>query len=478
MSSVKEDTIRGTKWSAIGKFSVQGINFIMGLIIARILSPSDYGIVGMLAIFIAIGQSFVDSGFSNALIRKIDRTEIDCSTVFYFNIAVGAVSYGVMYIIAPWVADFYETPILNDVLKVLGLNLFINSLAVVQIARITINIDFKTEAKASALSSLCSGIIGIVLAYSGYGVWSLVWQSVSQAIINVFSLWTFTKWKPLFVYSWKSFHNLFSYGSKILLSGLLNTVYSNMSTLVIGKFYSADDLGYYTRGVQIGMLPSHNFTAILQKVTFPIFAKLQNDDEQLIRVYRRYICLTSMCIFYCMMLMVAVSKPLIEILLTSKWLEATIYLQLFCFAQMFDHLCAINLNLLQVKGRSDLFLRLEIIKKTISFAILLASIPFGVIAICASKILYSQIAVYINTYYTGKFFNLGYTDQFKDYYIFLLYSFIACIPAYFISIVVTNIYLSLIIGSIVSLLIYYNLLRKNEHMNYIVLLFKHYLFKK
>ena len=467
MNSVKEDTLKGVQWTAIEKISVQGITFVLGIIIARRLLPDDYGVVGMLAIFMAIGDSFVDSGFANALVRKIDRTETDYSTVFYFNIVIGILAYIILCLCAPWIASFYDTPILEKIIRVYAISLIIHSLSIVQVARLTAAIDFKTQAKANFISAVISGLLGVTLAYTGFGVWTLVYQAVARAGLNTILLWIFAKWIPRWVFSWKSFNDLFGYGSKLLLSGLLNTLYTNMSTLVIGKFYKPSDLGYYSRGVQIAQLPSQNFNSIFQRVTFPILAKLQNDEVHLISAYRKYICMSSLLIFFVMTLLAAVGKPLVQILLGERWLEAVIYLQLFCFAQMFDHISAINLNLLQVKGRSDLFLKLEIIKKTISFAILFASIPFGVVAICASKILYSQIAVFINTYYTGKLFNLGYFAQLKDFSIFFIYSILACVPAFIISIVNINSYYALIIGIAVSTCLYYLILQRNEHMIYI-----------
>lgn len=465
MSNIKQDSLRGVKWSAIERFSVQGIQFLLGLIMARLLSPTDYGIVGMLAIFIAVGQSFVDCGFSNALIRKKDCTEKDFSTVFFFNIAVGGVAYGAMFAIAPLVASFFQEPVLKDVLRVLAINLFLNSLAVVQRAKMTIAIDFRSQAIATFGSSFVSGGVGIYLAYSGYGVWSLVYQSVLATLLNVLLLWLLSRWRPSLVFSRKSFNDLFSYGSKILAAGLLHTIYVNMTTFVVGKFYTPQDLGFYTRGQQIAALPSTNMTLILQRVTFPILAKIQDDDSRLIKVYRKYISMTSMGIFFLMILLASLAKPLVVILLTQKWLDSVIFLQIFCFSLMFDHLNQINLNLLQVKGRSDLFLKLEIIKKTISFAILFASIPFGVIAICLSKVLYTQIAIVINTYYTGKLFGLGYFKQWADFVKYFLFSMLACAPALLLSIVDANPFVALSLGGCSSIMLYVIMLRKDYCMN-------------
>lgn len=464
MGTVKQDTLSGVKWTAIEKFSVQGIQFLLGLIMARLLSPSDYGTVGLLAIFFAISQTFIDSGFGNALIRKIDRTDTDFSTVFYFNIVVSVVCYILLFAIAPWVSSFFDMPILCPILRVQSINLILNSLMGVQVAKLTIDINFKALAKRSLWSSIVSGVFGVILAYNGFGVWALVYQSVLSTTINLVFIWIYCKWKPRCEFSWQSFHELFSYGSKLLLSGLLNTVYVNLTPIIIGKYFSPRDLGFYSRGSHLARYPGDNINGVLQRVTFPVFAKLQNDDEHLIHVYRKYICITSMCIFFGCVLMAAIGKPLVLLLLSSKWSEAIIYLQIFSFSIMFDHINSINLNLLQVKGRSDLFLRLEIIKKTISAIILFASIPFGVIGICVSKVIYTQIAVFINTYYTGKLFHLGYIEQFRDFGKFLVLSVIACAPAYLFTLLDIPNIIALVAGLSVSSLLYWLFLRKNLYM--------------
>ncbi len=464
MGELKEKTLSGVKWSAIGRFSTQGIGFVIGVLLARMLSPADYGVIGMIGIFMAIAQSFIDSGFSSALVRKKDCSDADYSTAFYFNIVVGIVSNSVMFFCAPFIAEFFNTPILKDVVRVLSINLFLNSLTITQTAKLTAAIDFKSQAKISVACTIFSGCIGLAMAYNGYGVWSLVYQSVSSSVLRTILYWVVTKWKPQMTFSKESFKYLFGFGSKILMAGLLHTVYSNLTTMIIGKFYTPKDLGYYSRGEHIATLPSSNILSILQSVTYPILSKLQDDDNSLIQVYRKYICMSSMVIFFGMFLLAALAEPLIITVFTDKWAESIIYLQIFCFAWMFDHLCVLNLNLLYIKGRSDLVLRLEVIKKTISISMIVAAIPFGVLAICISRALYTQIAVIINTYYTGKLFGLGYLAQLKDFIKYLLYSFIAVIPALILS------YLSLlpsiptlVIGGCSACLIYWALLRKDPN---------------
>lgn len=464
MGELKEKTISGVKWNALGRFSTQGISFVIGLLLARRLSPSDYGVVGMLGIFFAIAQTFIDSGFGSALIRKKDCSDEDFSTAFYFNIAVGIVSFITLFLSAPYIAKFFDTPILLDVTRVLSVNLFINSLTIVQHAKLNTAIDFKSQAKVSLLSTLISGIIGLAMAYSGFGVWSLVYQSVSLAIVRAILLWHATQWRPQRTFSRDSFRYLFGFGSKILSAGLLHTVYANLTTILIGKFYTAKDLGYYSRGESLATLPSSNITGILQSVTYPILAKIQDDDTRLIQAYRKYISMTSMVIFFGMCLLAALAKPFILTLLTDKWANSIIYLQVFCFAWMFDHLCALNLNILYVKGRSDLVLRLEIIKKTISISMIVAAIPFGVLAICISRAVYTQIAVIINTYYTGKLYGLGYFDQVRDFIKYLLFSLFAVAPAFLLTYSALPSIVVLIVGGILASGIYLLLLRKDPNL--------------
>lgn len=456
--SIKQQTISGVKWSAIESYANQGIQFILGMIMARLLLPSDYGIIGMVAIFFAVAQSFVDSGFGEALIRKQNRTEVDCSTVFYFNIVVSIICYLILFFAAPYIAVFFKEPILTDIVRVVGLTIIINSFKIVQTARYTITIDFKSIAKVTLISQILSGIAGIVFAYNGFGVWSLVYQNLLNSILSCTILLWLSKWKPRLNFSFDSFKELFNYGSKMLAAGLLHTLYININTLCIGKFYSPADLGYYSRGIQFPHLLGGNFTSVVQRVTFPILAKIQDDDKHLITIYRKYIKLVSMIIIFALMLLAALGKPVILLLLTDKWADAVIFLQIFSFAMMTDHVSQINLNLLKVKGRSDLVLRLEIIKKIISFIILFASIPLGVVAICLSKVVYSQIAIVINTYYTGKLFGLGYMKQLGDFGRYFLYSFMACLPIYGLTYMQMPYILMIVIGVLLSVLLYLGLL--------------------
>lgn len=458
MESLKRKTFHGIIWSSLERFSVQGIQFIVMIIMARMLTPDDYGLIGMLTIFLAVSQSLVDSGFSQALIRKQNRTEIDNSTVFYFNIGIGIVLYGLLFVCAPLIADFYKEPSLVLIMRVIGLCVFINSFVVVQRALLTTQIDFKTQAKAASIAALLSGICGIGAAAKGYGVWAIVIQQLLNLGINALLLWRFSNWRPILYYSWKSFRELFGFGSKLMVSGLLDTIYKNIYLIVIGRIFSASDLGYYTRAQQFSDFPSSNLTGIIQRVTYPVLCSIQDDDERLADVYRRFLRLSAFIIFPLMMGLAAVAQPLILVLLKEQWLFTAILLQILCFNMMWYPVHAINLNLLQVKGRSDLFLRLEIIKKIIGVSILCITIPMGLIAMCMGSIFSSLIALVINTYYTGRLIHVGFIRQMKDLIPTLLLSIsMGCVVYVFLHHLALGAFVQLICGICLGV-VYYLLL--------------------
>ena len=412
--SLKQQTVKGVLWSAIERFSVQGLQFILGVVLARILMPSDYGLVGMLTIFIAISQTIVDSGFSSALIQKKDRNEVDYSTAFYFNIVVGLVLYFILFFSAPLIARFYDTPQLEGLTKVIGINVFISSLAIVQRAKLTIKLDFKTQARASLSSVAIGGIIGITMAYNGFGVWSLVVQSIVRNGLNTFLLWIFSKWMPKEKFSKDSFKGMFSFGSKLLGAGLLNTVFSNVYLLIIGKLFSASDLGYYTRAKQFKNFPSQNITSIIQRVTYPVLSQIQDEEERLKKTYRKFIRLSAYIVFPLMVGLALVAKPLMLVVLTEKWLPAAPFLQILSVAGLLFPIHAINLNILNVKGRSDLFLKLEIIKKIVITITILITFSFGLKALVFGQIFTSIVSFFINTHYSGKLIDYGTKKQLKD----------------------------------------------------------------
>lgn len=455
--NLKQKTVKGVLWSTLERFSVQGVQFIIMIVMARLLTPHDYGLIGMLAIFLAVAQSLIDSGFSQALIRKQNRTEVDNSTVFYFNLVVSGALYAIFFITAPFVAEFYNTPELCLVMRIVCLGIIFNSLAVVQRALLTINIDFKTQAKASFISAIISGGVGISMAYAGFGVWALVCQQLINLGMNTTLLWIFSKWRPIGIYSWKSFHELFSFGSKLLASGLLETLYRNIYTIVIGKIFSASSLGHYTRAQQFSEFPSSNVTGIIQRVTYPVLCEIQDDEVRLASVYRRFLKLSAFVVFPLMIGFSAVANPFIYIAIGSQWIFCSQILQILCFSMMWYPIHAINLNLLQVRGRSDLFLRLEIIKKITGVLVLVSTAPFGLIVMCYGQVFNSVLSLVINTYYTGKLINVGFLKQMKD----LLPTILLCVVMYvgilMINSLVAGNLLKLVVGILIGIIMYMSL---------------------
>lgn len=454
MSELKNKTVKGVLWSAIERFSVQGIQFIVMLVMARLLTPSDYGMMGLAVIFIAVSNTLVDSGFSQALIRKQNRTELDKSTVFYFNIIVSLLLYILCYIGAPYVADFYKLPDLTDIIRVISLSVIINSFAVVQRAQFLINVDFKSQAKCSLIAAIISGCVGIFMAYNGYGVWSLVVQQLVSGLINTCALWIISNWRPTYGYSWKSFNDLFSFGSKMMASGLLDTAYREIYPIIVGKLFSPDNLGHYTRAKHFAEFPSSNLTAIMQRVTYPVLCEIQNEDERLREVYRKFLKMSTYIIFPLMMGLSALAHPFIRIAIGVQWDFCAEILQVICFAMMWYPVHAINLNLLQVKGRSDLFLKLEIIKKILNLTVIITTAPFGLMMMCYGQIFNSIIALMINTYYTGKLINLGFVNQMKDLLPTIMLGGVMYICVYCCTFVISNIYLQVVGGTIIGIMIY------------------------
>ena len=412
--TLRDKTIHGLAWSLIDNFAKLSITFLIGIILARLLTPREFGLVGMVTIFVALSQSFIDSGFTQALIRKKDCTQTDYSTVFFFNIASGIFFYLVLFLLAKPISQFFNEIQLKLIVQVLGLNVIINSLAIVQRARLTKDINFKLQARISIISTMFSGGIAIWMAYSGYGVWSLVIKSVMAFAFTSFLLWLWNKWKPSLIFSKESFRGMFSFGSKLLLSGLIDTTYRNIYLVIIGKFFSAIDLGYYTRAEQFANLPSQNILSVIQRVSYPVLSSIQFDKKRLKAAYQTLIKSTMLITFVLMFGMAAIAEPLVRVLIGEKWLPSVVYLQLLCFVGMFYPLHALNLNMLNVQGRSDLFLKLEVIKKTLAVPVIIFGIVYGIKILILGMIILSIIALYFNSYWSGKLIGYSFFQQIKD----------------------------------------------------------------
>lgn len=412
--NLKEKTVSGLLWSFIDNFTNLGAQFVVGIVLARILSPREFGLIGMLTIFIAISQSFIDSGFSNALIRKKDCTQTDYSTIFFFNLGVSLICYLLLFIFSGAISSFFNEPQLKALIQVLGIGLILNSFGIIQRTILTKSINFKLQTKVSLIASLGSGIIAIIMALKGFGVWSLIALTLSRYALTSTFLWVYTSWKPTLVFCKKSFNELFGFGSKLLLSGLIDTAYRNIYYLIIGKYFSAIELGFYTRADQFQSLPSSNLQGIIGRVSFPMLSSIQDDIPRLKEAYIKIIRSTMLITFTLMLGMATVARPMIFTLIGDKWEPSVIYLQMLCFVGMFYPLHVLNLNMLNVQGRSDLFLKLEIIKKVLAVPVIIIAIFMGIKAMIMGMMVLTIIAFYLNSYWSGKMIGYSFINQVKD----------------------------------------------------------------
>jgi len=373
--------------------------------------PSDYGIIGMTGLFIAVSQVFIYSGFGSALIRKKNCTQVDYSTIFYFNFFVSIICSIIILFTAQYISNFFNEPELKNILIVLGFGLIINSLGIIQVTVLTKNVNFKLQTKITIISTVCSGVIGIFFAYKGFGAWSLVFKTITGYFFSVVLLWILNKWRPIWAFSWKSLKEMFSFSSKLLAASLLGMIYNNIYLLVIGKFFSSTELGYYTRADHFRKLPSENIESVISRVTYPVLSQLQDDDKKLKETYIKLIKVSTFITFNLMVGMAAIAEPMILSLIGEKWLPSVIYLQMLCFVGMMYPLHSLNLTILNVKGRSDIFLKLDIIKKLFAVPVILLGILFGMKILLLGMMVNTIIAYYINSYYSGKLINFPLREQ-------------------------------------------------------------------
>lgn len=412
--SLKDKTVKGVGWSAADAFLAQGVSFLVGLVLARILSPDEYGLIGIVTIFTAIMTGIIDSGFSNAIIRKTKVNDEDYSTLFIFNLVVSGLLYFLLFFSAPWIASFFARPQLIPLVRVMGLLLIFQALSIVQYTILSRRIDFKTKTKASVTSAVISGIIGIVMAFAGFGVWSLVGQQLSRQLFYSLCLWALNRWWPKLKISMDSLRYMWGFGWKLLVSSLLNNIWNNLYQVVVGKYYSPATLGQYSRSKEYASIFSSTLTNIVQRVSFPVLAKVQDDKDRMINGYRRIIKTTMFITAVVLISMGAIAEPLLFCLIGPQWHQASTFLPFICISMSLYPLHAINLNMLQVQGRTDIFLYLEIIKKILAIAPICLGIFVNIYWMLIGSIVVGVFSFFLNSYYTGK--RLGYSSwmQIKD----------------------------------------------------------------
>lgn len=407
-------TVYGVLWSIGQELSSKFISFCITIILARILSPSEFGLIAMLSIFIVIGNSLLDGGLTSSLIRSTEVTQKDCSTVFYFNLIGSIVIYTILFLIAPLISSFYNQPVLTNVVRVYGVAVIINAFYGIQQTLLVKEMRFRTMTVIQIPSVICGGILGIVLARTGHGVWSLVWMSLLTSLVSTVLHWCYSRWRPILLFDSKSFKYHFNYGYKLTLSGLLDKLYQNIYTIIIGKFYMPAQLGFYSRADSISQLPIGIISSAINKVTFPMFVHIAHDDKQLVNVYRKVMLQVLFWMAPSLIALCVIAEPLFRLMLTDKWLPAVPYFQILCIAGMTYPIHAYNLNILKVKGQSHLFLRLEIIKKVLCVGGIVCVFPFGIYGLLYFQLFFSFFSFYINSIYTVRFINYPFIKQIGD----------------------------------------------------------------
>lgn len=443
-------------WSSLQQFGNQGVRFFVSIILARLLLPEEFGLIGMIGIFMAIGTELISSGLTSSLIRTDHPDQRDYSSVFFYNLLGSIVLYFLLFFAAPYIAKFFEQPSLTVITRLYSLTFIISGLSAVQLAKIRKEMNFKLETQSSLASTLVSAIVGIGLAYRGFGVMSLVWMSIAGAVVSSAMLWFTSNWRPALIFDKKKFSYHYRFGYRMAIAGVINAVFNNIYTLVIGKFFSPMQLGYYTRADTLKQFPISNISSILSKVTFPIFAEIKNDDQRLRNVYKEMMQLVIFIIAPLLVMMGVIADPLFRFLFTEKWLPAAPYFQILCVNGILYPLHSYNLNILLVKGRSDLVLRLEIAKKIILCLIIVVAIPFGIYGLLWGQVIYSVLCYFINSFYSGKM--IGYTamKQLYDISGILTVSLLMGLGLYFLDTFAlqTNssdfirIFISLVVGSV------------------------------
>jgi O-antigen/teichoic acid export membrane protein len=444
-ANLKGVAAKGLFWSAMERFGAQGIQFVFGIMITRILLPEDFGLVGMILIFMAVGQTLVDSGFGSALIWKKDPTPADYSTVFYFNISFSLVLYILFFLLAPFIAGFYDEPQLTNLIRVLCLNFIILSFSLIQQTVLQKRVDFKLLTYVNVAGSLIAGIIALYMAIKGFGAWAIVIQILAKSFITSLLLWIFNKWRPIMVFSWFSLKELFNYGSKLTLAGLIYTIFQYLYFNVIGKLFPVASLGFYTRAVQLQEFPVKTIASVFNRVAFPIFSTIQNDNERLKNAVSKTLRTMVFFTFPILLGLIAVSDQLIEVVLTEKWLPASGYFKLLCFMGLFYTFQAINGEILKTKGKSSWVLKLEIITKTILVINIFITWRWGITAIIWGQMVTVFISYIIGSHYVWKLIGYSIWQQIKDISVYFTISTAMYFIVISISFLIDNSSLALIV---------------------------------
>jgi teichuronic acid exporter len=412
--SLRKEAIVGVTWTYFQQFGSQLISFGVSIVLARLIIPEEFGLIGMIAIFMGLGTALFQGGLTSSLIRTKELTEDDYSTVFFFNLVGSFVIYGLLFLAAPWISEFYKQPTLVNITRVYGLTYILSAFGTVQNTILTKELKFKKQAIISLPALIISSSVGLTLAYCNYGVWSLVASALVNTLVISCLLWITSDWYPKRVFSKEKFQQHFHYGYKLTLSSMLDIIFTNIYQIIIGRYYSPAQVGYYTRANSLMMLPVGNVSGALNRVIFPLFSKVQDDIPRFRNAYKQIMQMVLFIITPIIVLMALLAKPLIILLFTDKWIAVVPIFQIICFTGILLPIHKYNLLVLQVKGRSDLFLKLEVIKKIALSVILIISFFYGFYALLWGQLLFSIVALLINTHYAGRMLEYTMMQQLKD----------------------------------------------------------------
>lgn len=441
-------------WNLISQVATYGMQFVVGVVMARLLSPEDYGLTALPAVFISVASVFVNGSFGLALIRKPDCSEKDLSTAFYYSIVMGILMYGLLFVSAPWIAAFYDAPILNELVRVTALTFLIAPINTPQTVILNHRIDFKTPARINIVTRLFSGALGIGIAYAGYGVWALVISNLFATLSSVFLTWIAVKWIPRERFSKESFHYLWNFGNKLMASSLIGTLYNNVTPVIVGKFFGPAELGIFNRADGYASLIKSEVALNVQSITYPVLSKMQEDEQHLVNTYSRMIKTVSFIYFPLVMLLIGLAKPLIVLMLTEKWAASIPLLQILCLAYLPNPIAVLNTNVLQIKGRSDLFLNLDIKKKTVALIIMSATLPFGLEPYCWGILLSQLYVLYICLKCATKVIPMGVRQQLFELFPMICLSFVMLASIFLFNYFLRNNWVQLFGGGLVGILIY------------------------
>ena len=458
-TALKQKTISSILWSLVQRFGVMIISFCANLVLARLLTPDDYGVIGMLLIFISVSNTFIDGGFGTALIQKKEPTQEDYSTIFFWNIFISVILTGILYISSPFISEFYRLPLLSDVLKVMGTVLVINAFSVVQTNILQKKFEFKKLATINIIANIAASIFAIVLALRGFGVWSLVFRYLSCSLVISIILWITTKWKPMLTFKFKSFRTLGKFGGMVLLANLVETIYTEFQGLVIGRAFSAKDLGYYTQAKRLEEIPTLGISSAVNQASFPMYARLQDDKMALSLAVRKYVRALSLLVIPLYFLFILVAEPLITILFTEKWIESVDLFKILCFVGMIYPINTVNTNVIKSLGKGKLYFNLQLWKRVLGIALILFSVRYGLSAMMWSLVITSYIIFMINAIFSEKLIGYSFIRQIGDAFMPFAISIIILCLVYPISLLQINSYYAAIFQTVLYTLCYVLIMR-------------------